>query len=79
MGAERRVGVVNAPVDIEDWVIGLLFVDDDTGIFRASLDSPSRQQQIEIKGRGYRALLQQARAVAGYQVGLLEIVSGWRP
>lgn len=71
---ERRVGVVGEPIDIGDWVIGLLFIDDDTGIFRASLDNPMTREQIEIRGKGYPALLAQARAVAGYQIGLLETV-----
>lgn len=71
---ERRVGFVNAEVGIDDWVIGLMHVDDFTGIFHASLDSPSRRQQIEIWGQGYRALLQQAEKVAQAHVGLLETV-----
>lgn len=76
MPPERRVGVIGAEVGIEDWCIGVLFVDDVTGIFRASLDSRSRGKQIEIKGKGYRALLKQACHVAGLNVGLLETVSG---
>lgn len=71
---ERRVGVLNVPVDIDDWVIGVMHVNDATGLFRASLDSRSRGKQIEIKGKGYRALLDQATHVAGLHVGLLETV-----
>jgi hypothetical protein len=72
---ERRVGVLNAEVGVDDWVIGVLFIDDDTGILRASLDSPSRRKQIEIKGKGYSALLQQAEHIAGLHVGLIETVT----
>ena len=75
--SERRVGVVNAPVGVDDWVIGVLFVDDVSGVFRASLDSPSRRQQIEIKGKGYRALLQQAQHIAGLHVGLIYSDEWW--
>lgn len=76
MAPERRIGVVNAPVrdDDDDWVIGLLCVDDSTGIMRASLDSLSRREQIEIRGKGYRAVLQQAERVLQYRTGLLETV-----
>ena len=70
----RRVGVVNAEVGVDDWVIGLLQINDRSGVFRASLDSPSRRVQIEIRGKGYAALLKQAQHVAGCHVGLLETV-----
>jgi len=78
---ERRVGVLNAEVGVDDWVIGVLSINDDTGVFRASLDSRSRGKQIEIKGKGYGGLLQQARHVAGLHVGLIETVGApwWDP
>lgn len=71
---ERVVGYVGAEVGVDDWVIGAMTICDETGVFRASLDSRSRGKQIEIKGKGYRALLEQAQHVAGLHVGLLETV-----
>lgn len=71
----RRVAVINVPVGIDDWKIGLLTTDD-RGLYVASLDSLSRRKQLQIKGRGYRGLTRQARYVAGLHLGLVEIVSG---
>lgn len=79
MGTERRVGNVQVRVrEDDDWVIGMLFIDDETSVFRASLDSRKRSTQIEIKGRGYSALLRQAEHVIGLHAGLVEVVSGHR-
>lgn len=75
--SERRIGIKHEPVGVDDWEIGLLMVDDATGIFHASLDSPSRRKQLEIWGKNYPALLKQARHIAGLHVGLVEVIEGW--
>jgi len=67
----RRVGIVGADIGLGDWQIGLLHIDDSTGKHVASLDSVSLHWQIEIRGTSYRALLAQARHVAGLHVGFV--------